>query len=282
MARLPAAATLLLALAAAAPACRAQGVAPLPVTRLAPGTFLVAGPAGNSVVGVGAEGAIVVGAQSSTQTARLRATVATLGTTPVRWVVAAAGPAAYTDGDAGWGALGAFVVMHERLAGPAARAGKPAREGFSEVVQLRANDEDVHVVHQPAGYGDADVSAHFERAGVLYLGNAFTSDGYPSLDLAHGGSLAGLIEQVDKFVDFPAAMKVVPGRGPVGTTADLRAYRAMLAAVRDAVLPMVRAGRPLADVVAARPTAAFDARWGRGPVPAAAFVAAAYRSSGGR
>lgn len=295
MARRPVVAPLLAALWIVAPACRAQqhedgtqqkqpqqGKAPLTATRLAPDTYVVVGPAGNSVVGVGTEGAVVVGAQSAAQTEGLRATVATLGTAPVRWVVATDGPASRAEGDAGWGKLGAFVVMHERLAGAAAQAGKPGREGFSEVIQLRVNDDEVHAVHQAAGYSDADVSAHFERAGVLYLGSVFTTDGYPAIDLANGGSLNGMIDEVGKFTSFPATMKVVPGRGPVGTTVDLRAYQTMLVAVRDAVLPMVRAGQPLAAVVAARPTAAFDARWGRGPVPAADFVAAAYHSLGGR
>ncbi len=47
----------------------------------------------------------------------------------------------------------------------------------------------------------------------------------------------------------------------------------MLVAVRDSVAPMVRAGRTLAQIQASKPTAAFDATWGRGFVKPDQFVA---------
>ena len=266
-----------------ASACRAQQAAPLATTRLAADTYLIAAPTGNLVAGVGADGAVVVGVQSPAITARVAATVAALNPAPIRWVVATAGPDAYRDGTAGWDARNVPVVMYEGLIGGGRRFRAPiARIGFSEVIQLRANDDFVHVVHQPNGYSDSDVSAHFERANVLYLGNAFTTDGYPSIDPARGGSVDGMIAEADKFLQFPATMQIVPGRGPVSNVAGLRAYRGMLAAVRERVQPMVAAGRTLAEVQASRPTADQDGRWGRGPVPAAAFVASVYHSLGGK
>jgi len=50
----------------------------------------------------------------------------------------------------------------------------------------------------------------------------------------------------------------------------------MLAAVRDKVKPLVDAGQSLEQVVAARPTAAFDAKWGGGFLKPDQFVGLVY------
>jgi hypothetical protein len=44
--------------------------------------------------------------------------------------------------------------------------------------------------------------------------------------------------------------------------AELAAYRDMLVTVRDRIADLVRAGKSLEEVVAAKPTAEFDARYG--------------------
>ena len=271
----------LLFLAAACGRSSDAQTAPLPTTKLAADTWLITAPTGNLVAGVGRDGAILVGVQSAALTPRLKATVAALNPAPIRFVVATAGPGAAEAGGAGWDALGVSVVMHEALVGAGRQARAPLpRIGFSEVTQLLANDDYLHVVHQPAGYSNADVSAHFERANVLYLGYSFTTDGYPTIGA--GGSLAGLIETADKFLQFPPTMQIVPGRGPVSNVAGLREYRDMLAAIQARLQPMVATGKTPADVAAAHVTAPFDARWGRGPVSGAQFAAAAFASLGGR
>lgn len=153
--------------------------------------------------------------------------------------------------------------------------------GFSEVVQVAVGrEEDAHVVKQPDGTTDSDVAVHFERAGVLYL-SSLTSDGYPEIDAEEGGTLTGLIKTVDEFAtNFAAAPQVVepivPARGPLATLQDVRDFRDMLTAVRDAIKPLLDAGKSADEVVAARPSARFDTRWGRGPVTPEAFVRSAY------
>ena len=70
----------------------------------------------------------------------------------------------------------------------------------------------------------------------------------------------------------------VPMRGAPTNGAALREYRDMLVAVRDRVTRLVAGGATEHDVVAAKPTAAFDARWGRGLVSGDQFAAMAFRS----
>jgi len=66
------------------------------------------------------------------------------------------------------------------------------------------------------------------------------------------------------------------GHGPLGDRAALERYRAMLAAIRDKVAALKSSGKTLADVQAAKPSAAFDADWGKGFMNAEAFVGLVY------
>lgn len=252
----------------------------LHLSTLTPTTTLIVGPTGNLVALTGAEGTVLVGTQAPSLTPKIRAALAARGAPAVRWVIATAGDSAWSAGDAGWGAAGATVFMHERLAFARERRSGAARTrvGFSEVMQLIADNDAVHAVHQPRGADWAEASVHIEGARVLYLGASFTADGYPAIDTLHGGQLDSLIATADKFVDFGSDVHVVPGRGPVSTPSQLRDYRDMLMAIRDGLRVLAQAQKPLSDVLASRLTAPYDAKWGRGPVSSRAFLTAAYAS----
>ncbi len=280
-----------------AAACRAQSARPTPPRRVAvePGLEVVATPEANLVVLLRHDTAVVVGPQLPALTAAARALLAERGARHVAFVVATPGGNAAADaaayGDGGWTRTGAVVLAHERFRARLAQRAEsggwgptttlPA-VGFSEVVQLRAGGSDVHVIRQRPGATGGDAVVHFEDAAAVYLGGVFTADGYPALDPGQGGSIDSMITTVAFFRRFPAAVHMIPGRGPVATVSTLGTYGDMLVAVRDRVRRLAAAGRSSAAVVAARPAAEFDGAWGHGPVSADQFVAAVYESVAAR
>jgi hypothetical protein len=57
---------------------------------------------------------------------------------------------------------------------------------------------------------------------------------------------------------------IIPGHGkPVSNRAELQEFRDMLVAVRDNVATLKKQGRSRDETVAAKPSAAFDAKWGQ-------------------
>jgi hypothetical protein len=76
---------------------------------------------------------------------------------------------------------------------------------------------------------------------------------------------------------------IVPGHGRLSDSADVGYYRDMLTIVRDNVRTMMDRGLTLAQVKAARPTKAYDRRFGSdsGPWTTDMFVEAVYRSLAG-
>ena len=67
-------------------------------------------------------------------------------------------------------------------------------------------------------------------------------------------------------------MIVIPGHGPVGNKSGLTEYRDMLVAIRNNVATLKKQGKSLSETVAAKPTAAYDAKYGNFLITPAFFT----------
>jgi hypothetical protein len=101
--------------------------------------------------------------------------------------------------------------------------------------------------------------------------------GYPRIDVQSGASIDSLIKEVAPFAGF-SGVQIVPGRGPVSTAADVGAYRDMLQGVRDKVAALAAQNKSLGEVLAAKPSAFWDATYGHGGAPPDRFVESVYAS----
>lgn len=271
------------------PSCVAAAQERVGVTQITPNVVVFATSAGNVVASVGPDGALLVGTPSAASTPQIESILKQRTKNPKRYVVIFPQSAAESEGDAGWGKLGAFVAMQEkaleRLGGH--KMGKPGplpermamlgvdrpRVSFSEVISFDINGEAIHIVHQKPGYSDGDAVTHFHVASVVYMGEVFPGDGYPRIDAAQGGTLQGLIDQL-AWTD--AKFHIVPAHGPVTNGPSVKAFADMIITVRDRVKEMVAGGKTLEQVIAAHPTAEFDARYGHGRVSSDEFVREIY------
>jgi len=56
---------------------------------------------------------------------------------------------------------------------------------------------------------------------------------------------------------------IIPGHGtPASNRTELKEFRDMLVAIRESVAALKKQGRSRDETVGAKPTAAFDAKWG--------------------
>jgi cyclase len=259
------------------------------VTEITPQILVFATTAGNVVASVGPDGALLIGTPPAASTPYISSILANRTKSPVRYVVIAPHDPAHSEGDAGWGRRGAFVVMHEnalqRLGGNKMGAQEALsqrftelgvdrpRIAFSEVLAFDINGDSIHIVHQKPGYSNADALVHFHAAKLIYLGEVFPGDGYPAIDPAQGGTLDGLLSML---VWTDSSFRIVPARGEVTNGASVKAFRDMIVTVRDRVKQLIDQGRTENQILAEHPTAPFDARWGRGRVPPDQFVHEVY------
>ena len=70
---------------------------------------------------------------------------------------------------------------------------------------------------------------------------------------------------------------IIPGHGkPVSNKSELKDFRDMLVDIRDKVAALKKTGRTQQETVAAKPTAAHDAKWGQFVIDPAFFTKLVY------
>jgi glyoxylase-like metal-dependent hydrolase (beta-lactamase superfamily II) len=171
------------------------------------------------------------------------------------------------------------VLDHDVPASPEAAL---PRICVGDTLTLRWGDEKVGLRHV-AGHTGGDLVVRLHRADVVHAGDLFFNCGYPYIDTAHGGSIDGMIRGVEYVLTLCGPdTRIVPGHGPVATTDDLHDYLAILKDYRRIVAAEKAAGRSLEEVVAARPAAILDDRWGKAMFPPKAFIEMIWLSVSGQ
>jgi cyclase len=180
---------------------------------------------------------------------------------------------------------GATVIGNENLRKELASASTaPAKESlpmltFPDSMTLHFNGDEIYIFHPPMpAHTTGDTMVYFRRANVLSLGDT------PSLLRYSGGRINGIIAAIEAMLKVANPdTKIVPGHGPIFSTADLRKQHTMLVAVRDRIQKAIQSGQTLAQVVASKPTADFDADWSRGTPAGSAdqWVTGVYRQLSG-
>lgn len=249
---------------------------------VAPGIYMLVGRGGNVGLTVGVDGAAIIDDQFADMVPKIRAAVALLSSTPVKFVINTHLHGDHTGGNEGFGAAGAVIIAHEnvrRLLGsaqvPRAREALPVVT-FADRATLHFNDDDLEFTHLPNAHTETDIVIRFRKANVIHMGDCFTG-GFPFIDSSTGGTLDGLIRGHAKVLaTLDDATRIIRGHGPLGTKAELQAYHDMLVVVRDRIAKLVRAGKSQDDVVAARPTREFEEKYGGSNFNAAQWIGRAY------
>ena len=258
-----------------------------------PGMYVLAGAGGNVAVWTGPDGIVLVDDGLAPLTPQLHEAVAQIAPGPVRFVVNTHWHPDHTGGNEEVGGAGGVIIAHDnvrtRMRVPqvveaygvkvpaAARAALPVVT-FQDSVSLNLNGDRLEAEHVDAAHTDGDVILWWHEANVVHVGDVFYNGSYPFLDLSSGGSLAGLVAAIEGVLSrADAETVVIPGHGPVSNRAELAAYRDMLVAIGRRVRELVEQGRRLDEVLAARPTAEFDERYGKGSMTAERFVRILYQ-----
>lgn len=116
-----------------------------------------------------------------------------------------------------------------------------------------------------AAHTDGDLYFYFPQQNVLAVGDVISGEGWPVVDWVTGGWIGGMAGGVQRLLTLAnEETKIVPGRGPVLSLADLKTQFEMYATIYERLTQLLNKGRGPDEAVAAKPTKEFDARMGNG------------------
>ena len=272
--------------------------------------YMLTGDGANIAVQVGPQGALVVDTGAGKLADKAIEAIGKISTKPIQFIVNTSFHSDHTGGnaklqaagvdpsltgsffslqfaDAGRGAtiighLNAQVHMQDQKLSAA-----PSDTFLEDRRRKFHNGEAVEIFPQSNASTDGDSIVHFRRSDVIVAGDIFTTTQYPFIDVKNGGSLQGEIQSLNFILDRTVYIHdedggtmIIPGHGRVTDEWEVAEYRDMLVIIRDRVQSLIRSGATLQQVLAARPTADYDPRFGAtsGMWTTDMFVEAVYTS----
>jgi glyoxylase-like metal-dependent hydrolase (beta-lactamase superfamily II) len=260
-------------------------------TKIASNFYTLEGQGGTIGVLPGPDGVLMVDSQFAPLTDKIVAAIRQISDGRIRFMINTHVHGDHTGGNENLGKMGVTILAREqlraRLEKPAPGAngapGAPAPPAalpmitYNAPLTIRMNGEVVDVIPVPAAHTDGDTMVRFRTADVIMSGDFYRSVGYPNIDRANGGSLAGMLDGLNAIVTTAGPnTKIVPGHGAIVDKNAVAAHRDMIIAIRDKVAPLVRQGMTLEQVTAAKPTADYDAKVPEVGTTGARFVGQLY------
>jgi len=244
-------------------------------TKISNNFYTLEGQGGMIGVLAGSDGVLMVDSQFAPLTDKIVAAIKQITPSPIRFLINTHVHGDHTGGNENLAKLGVAIFSRDqlryRLANPSPGAngapGTPAPAAalpvvtYDQKITFHLNGEDVEAIPIRAAHTDGDTLVRFTKNDVLMTGDYFRSLGYPNIDRANGGTLQGMLDGLAQTIALCGPnTKVIPGHGTTVDRAALVAHRDMIVAIRDKVAPLVRQGKTLQEVTAAKPTADFDAK----------------------
>jgi cyclase len=256
-------------------------------TKLADNFYTLEGQGGTISVLTGPDGVLLVDSQFAPLTDKLVTAVRAVSDRPIRFLINTHVHGDHTGGNENFAKLGVLIFsrdqLRERLYRPEPAAdgtpGKPAPAQALPVVTydgpvtIHLNGQPVQLLPIRSAHTDGDTLVSFPGLDILAVGDYIRTVGYPRADLRNGGTLEGLLAGLGETIGRAGPRtRIIPGHGAVTDRNGVIAQRDLILAVRDKVAPLVQRGLTVEEVLAAKPTAEFDANVPQSEQTAEQFV----------
>ncbi len=224
------------------------------------------GRGGNIGLSIGDDGVVMIDDQFAPLTDRIVEAINGISNGNIRFLINTHVHGDHVGGNENMGRMGVSIVAQDRvrlrLAERLPAIALPVLT-YSEAVRIHLNGEEVELLPVPPAHTDGDSFIHFKGSDVLHLGDVFRTVAFPVIDRGNGGTLDGTIEALGIAAGIAGPdTRIVPGHGVVSGRADVIEFRDMIIDVAAKVTTLVDGGASYDEVLAAGPTADYEAKWG--------------------
>lgn len=226
--------------------------------RVKDGVYALFGQGGNIGVSVGEDGILMIDDQFLPLADKIKAALAELGSASPTYLLNTHYHGDHTGGNAAFGGQ-STIVAHENVRVRLVNGDTPGDYPdaalpvitYSDEASLYFNGEEIRLTHMPAGHTDGDTVVHFTGTDVVHMGDDFFKDRFPFVDLEAGGSVQGMIRNVEAVLNtISDSTRIIPGHGELAGKADLARYHEMLIETSSTVRDAITAGKSVDEIVA--------------------------------
>jgi glyoxylase-like metal-dependent hydrolase (beta-lactamase superfamily II) len=254
-------------------------------TKVAGTVYMLEGSGGNIGVCVGDDGIVIVDDQFAPLAPKIREALKGISDKPLKFVINTHFHGDHTGGNVQFGTDATIVAqenVRKRLVSggsatnPTPKAALPVVT-FNDHATIHVNGEDIRAVHFPHGHTDGDSVIFFTQSRVVHMGDDFVTYGFPFVDTASGGSVIGMIENVEKVLGMVTPdTKIIPGHGPLSTPDDVWKYVNMWKETRQIVADAAKAGKTPAQMKEEKILAKYE-EYSKGSIKTDAWIDVLYR-----
>jgi cyclase len=257
---------------------RAQS-AGLDTVALSPRMRLILGPDGNVLAADSDEGVVLIdGGHASWADALLSSVDGAFPGKPVRALVNTHWHEEQTGANRALGERGVEIIAHENTKlwlgsevwvrwsdkkyPPLPKAAQPTTTVYDPGT-LTIGGRRIDYGWARDAHTDGDLFLFFPDENVLVAGGFVSNASWPVIDWWTGGWTVGMLNGFDRLLEVAdERTRIVPAVGPLMSLADLKEQHAMYLAVFERLHAMLIKALAVDEVLAAKPTAEYDARFG--------------------
>ena len=238
----------------------AQEAVDIKTQNVAGSVYMLEGAGGNIGVLIGKDGTLIVDNQFHYQEANIRAAIEKLGGDTPKLIINTHYHGDHTGANADFGSAGT-IIAHENVRIRLLNEEDMPREGypvitFEDRIRIHFNDEEIDIIHLPNGHTDGDSIVWFKNSNVVHMGDHLFYERFPYIDIPGGGSVDGLVNNLEAVIKMVAAdTKIIPGHGVLTNVLGISESADMIRATSEAVRADLDAGKGPGEIT-------IDDRWG--------------------
>ncbi len=238
--------------------------------------YVLMGAGGNIGASIGGDGTLIIDDEFQPLAERIQKTLHDLNGDAPKLILNTHFHGDHTGSNPMFGETGTIIAQDNVRTRLAQQSDFPARGlpvvTYSDRVTVHFNGDTLDVIHLPPAHTDGDSVVWFHKANVLHTGDLLFNGAFPVIDLSHGGSVTGVIDDLGRLIDMvPDDIHVIPGHGPLATKDDMREARTMIQQTRAEVMDALGRGMTVDQIVAHGLDPKWKA-WGQGFVDEEAWI----------